>query len=98
LYVVPFFLLNRRVVRTAGDLEDHSRQMGSGVRRLVSMVLNRRGARGDLRNWRDVYHAMLPADQNVSALRDIMLARNRVGLRPLSLLGWCRTCPSPAQQ
>ncbi len=88
IYAAPFFLLNARVVRASRDREQHSVGVGSGIRRLLPMVMNRRGASEQRRNWADVYHDMLPIDENLSALQDILLARKRVGLLQDVLFGF----------
>jgi len=80
LYAIPFFMLNKRVVQASRRREEHASGVGTGLRRMLPMLMNRRGASGQARNWADVYHERLPIEENLAALQDILLARNRVAL------------------
>lgn len=80
LYAVPFFLLNAKVVRASRSREALASGVGSGIRRMLPMLMNRRGDSAQQRNWADVYHERLPIEENMAVLQDILLSRNRVAL------------------
>lgn len=78
-YAVPFFLLNAQVIRASRKREQHVSEVGAGVRRLLPMILHRRGPSDSQRKWSHLFHESMPIEQNLSALKDILLARKRVG-------------------
>lgn len=80
VYALPFFLLNAQVVRASRSREEHAVGVSTGVRRLLPMLLNRRGASDHSRAWAELFHRRLPVEQNLDALKDILLARKRVAL------------------